>query len=82
MREEVQGKAMTEPPCPRCGQPMTARDLGESDEYQCKPCQFALAPLSMMTGENRGTEQNHSIAELAHLNELEEWLEEQLKGTP
>jgi hypothetical protein len=69
------------PPCPRCGQPMTDRDLGELEEYQCKPCQFALAPLSHMRGENKG-KMLFSMIEIkcpweevfAHMDELEKWL--------
>jgi len=77
---------MTEPPCARCGQAMTVRD--EPDEYECKPCKFALAPLSEMCKEDGlmllysiiGAD--YSIHDLPHKGELEKWLVAQWKGTP
>jgi hypothetical protein len=59
---------------------MTVRDLGDPDEYQCKPCQFALAPLSMMRGENKGkllftiTDKDYPMEELVHMDELIQWV--------
>ena len=59
---------------------MVDRDMGEPEEYCCKPCNFALAPLAMMRGENKGnllfsmTEQRYSPLDLPYLAELEVWL--------
>jgi len=65
---------------------MTVRD--EPDEYECKPYQFALPPLSEMCKEDglmllySFVKTDYSIEDLAHLGELEKWLLEQWKGTP
>ena len=59
---------------------MTINALGEVDEYHCQPCQFALAPLSHMRGENKGkllftiTDRDYKIEDLVHLGELKDWV--------
>ena len=40
------------PPCLPCGQAMTDRDIGNKDEFECRPCQLALSPLEEMITEN------------------------------
>ena len=58
---------------------MVDRDIGNKDEYHCKPCQFALAPLADMCLEG-GAMLVYSITdreykELPHHKELVQWLE-------
>ena len=59
---------------------MVDRDMREPEEYCCKPCNFALAPLSHMRGENKGmltysmTEQKYASDDLPHFEKLVEWV--------
>lgn len=67
------------PPCPNCGQPMTDRDIGNKDEFQCRPCQIALAPLADMCLEEGAmllfTMTDRDYKELPHFKETAQWLD-------
>jgi hypothetical protein len=58
---------------------MTDRNIGNKDEFQCKPCQIALSPLADMCLED-GAMLTFSITDrdypkLPHFTETAQWLD-------